>query len=1250
MYRTNVYESSKLINSIYIVGIQNYDIECNYQYLSHFFYSIGMNKNHSVDSSILKPQLLFSVPSILNIKPNVLNNQFLFAFPNGIDISYYEEPPKIYSIVLTNEKGIHSYFYILLFYDKISDSVEVKNNLNRNSNAITSEMHYCPVSIIISTYFSNLDFFRNLLLNIYKIIKFDYSILLSSNSNNNSNEKNSPNTNNSINSNIDNEKIKSFQKIELLNYLNFCYQLPRPPNKSIFTLITRLDTINYKFQSLAEIPTNDYCIDILFNTLEYSVIIKLFIALLFEKHIILIANQNMPLFCICESLRFLLFPLRWLHLYIPNLPYEHISYLDSPMPYLIGLNTSKTNAQDLINAFPSHIICEVGTSTLYGNVSNLKLPINEEMKIKTKLLLLKSKYKNNYDELDIEGLSPNSSRRTSKITHTDEYEDIDFNLSFAQNVQNIFFRIFKNSLKNFKKECVINNIFHSQNFLNSFDEEEYKSFFEKIINTLAFENFILSMKYLDDSASRKFNLICKKNSNKKTKENIKKEKYYKYSFTIPKKINKFFNVKEFQEAYDEYNEISNMLEENCSKSNNSLNNSNKFSKGSFFMTKSIIGLSKSKYSYLNFYGKDGFISFATSNQDVFNYKNVIKDEILEIYKERIKINNNELHFFGSSSTILFDFSKYSNTSNKNLNNLQFKSIKSNNILNFNDNNETIINAPLDSCGQIYLLIAIYLYNAIKTENKNGNSSEELNIININENDKIHTNKTINSIQYFNSNKNNNTSLGKYNIDGIDNIIKSHNQIIINNIFIFKIFILAFRKSQEEFPRNLFFLTLNQFSLDELKKIGKTNLKYIDKTIQCQIRKIEKITYKELVINDSDNDDIIPEEDVFTLNNIKSLKIIPKLKGSYRKRSLKNLQTFTNLLNLDNETQEENSVQKTKLNVVENLDSSYPNILHTPQNPLSNKNLNILRKMYIQRKVSQKLNSCNCIDLGQYSSMNNNSNDSININKINLNIDPIATSEQICSKLYLFLSSSKIEHFNEKNFDLNFFKNLAHSEEFNELKNLILNLKYISIDNLSKSPKHYYCFWLNIYNFLTIFAVIYKCEIISNYYEWYRFLKNSYFTIGKVEISLYEIENNILRDKLILDNIYGKIINNNVQLNLPKIEKFDPIINFGISLPTASSPCIRMYFPMNFEETLKFNALEFFSRSLGIDFQNKIVQIPEYISWIDSSFVDNINKYKDCIPKEFLNYYNIRKEKIKFVIEKYDWKLSYVNFKNCDNTI
>ena len=968
-----------------------------------------MNKNHSVDSSILKPQLLFSIPNINNIKikQNVLNNQFLFAFPNGIDISYYEESPKIYSIVLTNEKGIHSYFYILLFYDKIADSTETKNNnlhLNRNSNAI-SEAHYCPISIIISTYYSNLDFFRNLLLNLYKIIKFDYTTLL--NSNNNSNDKNSPKTNNSTNSNIDNEKIKIFQKIELLNYLNFCYELPRPPNKSLFSLNMRFDKINYKFQSFAEIPTSDYCIDVLFNTLEYSVIIKLFIALLFEKHIILIANQNMPLFCICESLRFLLFPFKWLHLYIPNLPYDQISYLDSPMPYLIGINTSKTNAQDLIISFPSHIICEVGTSTLYGNISNLKLPLNEEIKIKTKLILLKSKYKNNYDELYIDGYSHNSLNSSWK-SKNEEYEDIDFNLSFAQNVQNIFFRIFKNNLKNIKKEYITNNVFNSQNFLNSFDQEEYKLFFEKIISTLAFENFISSMKYMDNSASRKFYLICKNNSNPKIKDKNKQSKYYKYSFNIPKKLTKFCNTKDFQELYDDYNEVSNMIDENY---HGSLSTSNKFSKNSFFMNKSNIdNKEKLRYNYLNFYGKDGFISFAINNQNIFNYKNIIKDEILKIYKETINISDKEMHLFGSSSTILFDFNNYKNCpSNKNVS-FQIKDYVSHNINENNNTNENIIEAPIESCCQLYLLIGIFLYNFNKNNNpdirnKNGDSSNKLNKILSNDNNTNNNDTETNNndeISHCKTYKNKNNII----TNNLESLIKTHNQTIVNNIFIFKIFLIAFRKNQNEFPRNLFFVTLNNFSLDELKKIGSTNLKYIDKTIQCQIRKIEKIAYKELVIsNDSDNDEIIEEEDL-SMNKKKSLYLLPRIKGTDKKSSLKNLHMIIKLDDIDDE--KENNVQKTKLNVVDSINSSF---LKNQQNH-NNMNINILKKIYLQRKVSQNINSWNCLDIAKYPSAKNNFNSHDHIsNKININSDPIAISEHICTKLYFFLSSVKIENFN-----------------------------------------------------------------------------------------------------------------------------------------------------------------------------------------------------------------------------------------------
>ena len=475
------------------------------------------------------------------------------------------------------------------------------------------------------------------------------------------------------------------------------------------------------------------------------------------------------------------------------------------------------------------------------------------------------------------------------------------------------------------------------------------------------------------------------------------------------------------------------------------------------------------------------------------------------------------------------------------------------------------------------------------------------------------------------------------------MIIAHKEISVDNIFIFKLFITAFRKNQNEFPRNLFFITLNQFSLEELKKIGKTNLKYIDKTIQCQIRKIEKIAYKELVINnDSDNDDIA-EEETGSIHKNTNLSLISITNNIDKKQSLKSLHTILNM-NLEEGTQEEkeNSVQKTKVNVVDTLNSSFHNMINTQQSPINN--INNLKKIYIQKKMKQNINSWNCLDLTNYPSMSNNSLDSNNIKNISLNVDPMATSEQICTKLYLFLSSVKIENYNEKNWDINFFKDLAHSEEFNELKDLILTLKNISIENLSQIPKNYYCFWLNMYNFLTIFSIIYKCEIISNYYEWYRFLKNSYFTIGDVEISLFEIESCILRNKMIVDNIYGKILYK-TKLNLPNVEKYDSLINFGISLPTISSPCLRMYFPMNLLESLKFNALEFFSRSLGVDIQNKTIQLPQYIKWIDPSFIDNINNYKECVPKEFINYVNNHKMKLQTVIEKFDWKLSYANFKN-----
>ena len=232
------------------------------------------------------------------------------------------------------------------------------------------------------------------------------------------------------------------------------------------------------------------------------------------------------LFCICEGLKKLLFPFRWLHTYVPILPKQLFNFLDSPSPYFFGISSNLIDPIELNKQYPSHIICDINSSTIYGNVSSLKLPLNEELKIKKKLMLLKNKNINFYDDVIIDNV--NFSNLNNKNI---EFEDVDFSLSFNQNVQKIFFRIFKNNLYRIKKEYMFNNnnTFDSKSFLRLFDDnKEYKLFFDKIINTYAFEFFILYMHYFDDSNSRLFNLICK-NNNKNLDNN---NNYYNFEFSL----------------------------------------------------------------------------------------------------------------------------------------------------------------------------------------------------------------------------------------------------------------------------------------------------------------------------------------------------------------------------------------------------------------------------------------------------------------------------------------------------------------------------------------------------------------------------------------------------------------------------------------------------------------------------------------------------------------------------------------------
>ena len=152
--------------------------------------------------------------------------------------------------------------------------------------------------------------------------------------------------------------------------------------------------------------------------------------------------------------------------------------------------------------------------------------------------------------------------------------------------------------------------------------------------------------------------------------------------------------------------------------------------------------------------------------------------------------------------------------------------------------EKVTDIPINYSSQLFIVIGLYLIHNIEYEQKynnndnnktNSNNNKTKNNTNVNSNTNDNTN--MNNISNENNNSNGKNEDKNLNInDEISNKVIINKKSINNNISIIKLFINAFKKNQYEFPRNIFFIILSDFSLEELKQIQKTNIKYIDKTM------------------------------------------------------------------------------------------------------------------------------------------------------------------------------------------------------------------------------------------------------------------------------------------------------------------------------------------------------------------------------------------------------------------------------------
>ncbi|RHY36773.1 hypothetical protein DYB38_001778 [Aphanomyces astaci] len=95
------------------------------------------------------------------------------------------------------------------------------------------------------------------------------------------------------------------------------------------------------------LPGIDFSLSLLFDTLDVANIITLFTAALVECRILLISSQLTVLAVVAESLRTILHPLKWPHVYLPVLPGKLLGYLQCPTPFIVGVQKDLLDAEVL---------------------------------------------------------------------------------------------------------------------------------------------------------------------------------------------------------------------------------------------------------------------------------------------------------------------------------------------------------------------------------------------------------------------------------------------------------------------------------------------------------------------------------------------------------------------------------------------------------------------------------------------------------------------------------------------------------------------------------------------------------------------------------------------------------------------------------------------------------------------------------------------------------------------------------------
>lgn len=237
-------------------------------------------------------------PELLGCYPTVEHTDFkldfqavsLLCFPRGIILALEPSLPRFFTFVLTGGDGSEVYGAALIFYEILGEVDEQQ------------QTRYSAKAMCVLSHFPFYQAFRQLLSQLYQVAV-------------------SPNT------------------LPIEYWISYFFRkvpIPRP-SQQIACLMGHAKLV-FEQPAALGLPLLDQPLAPLFTFLKLDNVITLFEHCLGEGKIVIYSNSYEGLTIVLESLRSLLFPLKWQGLFIPILPSNLAYSLRAPVPFLIGLH------------------------------------------------------------------------------------------------------------------------------------------------------------------------------------------------------------------------------------------------------------------------------------------------------------------------------------------------------------------------------------------------------------------------------------------------------------------------------------------------------------------------------------------------------------------------------------------------------------------------------------------------------------------------------------------------------------------------------------------------------------------------------------------------------------------------------------------------------------------------------------------------------------------------------------------------